>query len=71
MTNKSGFYLVLEGVDFTGKSTLATELVKSFLKKPILIMLNLKFSVLKTFIKILDFLELARVKFKTKIKYLF
>ena len=28
MTNKSGFYLVLEGVDFTGKSTLATELVK-------------------------------------------
>ena len=28
MTNKSGFYLVLEGADFTGKSTLATELVK-------------------------------------------
>ena len=28
MTNKSGFYLVLEGVDFAGKSTLATELVK-------------------------------------------
>lgn len=28
MILKSGFYLVLEGVDFTGKSTLATELVK-------------------------------------------
>ena len=28
MTNKSGYYLVLEGVDFTGKSTLATELVR-------------------------------------------
>ena len=25
---KSGFYLVVEGVDFTGKSTIATELVK-------------------------------------------
>ena len=28
MILKSGFYLVLEGVDFTGKSTVATELVK-------------------------------------------
>lgn len=27
-TYKSGFYLVIEGVDFTGKSTIATELVK-------------------------------------------
>ena len=28
MILKSGFYLVLEGVDFTGKSTVAKELVK-------------------------------------------
>ena len=27
-TYKTGFYLVIEGVDFTGKSTIATELVK-------------------------------------------
>ena len=33
MTNKSGFYLVLEGVDFTGKSTVALELVKKLQDK--------------------------------------
>lgn len=31
--NKAGFYLVLEGVDFTGKSSLANELVKRLKKK--------------------------------------
>jgi thymidylate kinase len=31
--NKNGFYLVLEGVDFCGKSTIANELVKNLSKK--------------------------------------
>ena len=31
--NKTGFYLVLEGVDFCGKTTLATTLVEKLIEK--------------------------------------
>ena len=31
--NKTGFYLVLEGVDFCGKTTLATKLVEKLIEK--------------------------------------